>query len=282
MRVKISLGQINPVLGDLQKNLGKHIEFTEKAINDKADLIVFPELSMTGYSLKDLTEKVALSLNDPFFKPLLAKSKYIDIAFGFVERGEDKNTYNSAVYLSRGKISHAYRKIYPPNHGMFEELRFMGSGDKVKAFNTKFGKVSMLICRDLFHPSLTFLSFADNADIVLAISSMPLRGLKGQRPAIQEMVDIASLSYVNFYQLFVVYVNRVGFDDGLGFYGGSFVMSPLGNKNIEAPIFVETLVSGDIDTEDIFKKRQTFPLSREEDLRVVYDNLKRILEERNG
>lgn len=282
MKVKISLAQINPVLGDINRNLEKHLEFIDNAIKDKSHLIVFPELSMTGYRLKDLTERVALDIKDHFFNPLLEKSKKIDIAFGFVERGLDKNTYNSAAYLSSGKVINVYRKIYPPNHGMFEELRFMGRGDRVDVFDTKIGKVSMLICRDFFHPSLAFLSYSGNADFLIAISNMPLRGLKGEKPAIQDIVDNAAITYTNFFGYFVIYVNRVGFDDGLGFYGGSFVMSPFGVKGPKANLLEEVLVSGEIDSEDIFKKRQIFPISREEDLRIVYDNIKRILEEKNG
>lgn len=281
MKVKISLAQVNPVLGDVEKNMNKHLEFIEKSINENSNMVVFPELSMSGYRLRDLIESVAIEATDKFFEPIINKSKFIDIAFGFVERGEDKNTYNSAMYASKGSIVNVYRKIYPPTHGMFEELRFVGRGDKIEVFDTAYGKVSMIICRDLFHPSLAFLAYAGGADYLIALSNMPLRGLKGKRPAIQETVETAALTYTNFFGNFLVYVNRVGFDDGLGFYGGSFVMNPFGVKNLEAPIFEEILVTGEINTNDIFKKRQVFPISREEDLRIVYDNLRRLMEERN-
>lgn len=277
MKFKISLAQINPELGNLEKNLVKHLEFTEKAILEGAKVIAFPELSISGYLLRDLTYDVALEANSQFFKPLIEKSKDIDIVLGFVEKGEDKLIYNSSMYLSRGEILSVYRKMYPPTHGMFEELRFFGRGNSFKSFKTDYGKVSVIICRDFFHPTLLSLAYFDNVDFVFAISNMPLRGLKGERPQIQETVENASFVYTNFFNFFVVYVNRVGFDDGLGFYGGSFIQSPTGKKLAEAKLFEEEIITVSVDTEDIYKKRTSFPLLREEDKMTTLKNLKSVL-----
>ncbi|MGC9125551.1 MAG: nitrilase-related carbon-nitrogen hydrolase, partial [Caldisericaceae bacterium] len=203
-----------------------------------------------------------------------------DIVFGFVERGEDANIYNSAMYLSKGEVVHVHRKIYLPTHGMFEELRFMNRGSEVKTFGTRFGKATMLICRDFFHPSLLFLASAQASDFVIVPSNMPLRGLNGEKPGIQVTVENASSTYSNFFSTFVVYVNRVGFDDGLGFYGGSFIQSPSGEKVCSADILEEQIVFGTIDSEDVYRKRQSFPLAREEDLNIVSKNLSKILEDK--
>lgn len=279
MSYKIALAQINPMLGDIKKNLLKHLEFTENAIKEKSNLIVFPELSITGYKLGDLTMEVALPSDSDFFKPLLKLSEHIDIAIGFIEKGRDKNSYNSALYLSNGGIKSIYRKLYPPTHGMFDELRFVSRGKELKTFETSFGKVSMLICRDLFHPSLLFLSYAAKSDIVIALSNMPIRGLRNEKPSIQETVEKAIDTYTNFFSMFIVYVNRVGFDDGLGFFGGSFVGTPSGKKLGLTNLFEESLTYAEVDTKEIFTKRQTFPLFREEDLNIVKSNLDRILED---
>lgn len=281
MKLKIALAQINPFLGNLEKNLQKHIEFSKKAIENGAKVVVFPELSLTGYLLKDLTYEVALERNSPFLNPLLDLSKHIDIVFGFVEKGEDKVIYNSSLYLSKGEVKSFYRKMFPPTHGMFEELRFFGRGNEFKSFNTDYGKVSVVICRDFFHPTLLSLAFIDSVDFVFAISNMPLRGLKGNTPQIQETVENASNVYTNFFSFFVVYVNRVGFDDGLGFYGGSFIQSPTGRFVVKAELFEEMLSIGEVDTEDIFKKRTNFPLIREENREVLLANLQRIVGGKN-
>ncbi|MCD6107214.1 MAG: hypothetical protein J7J57_03305 [Caldisericaceae bacterium] len=282
MKIKIALAQINPLLGDIEKNREKHLEFIEKAIENNAQIIVFPELSITGYRLKDFTMEVALPANSNFFNPILKQSKKIDIAFGFVERGKDNNIYNSAMYIENQSIKSVYQKIYLPTHGMFQELRFMGKGEKITTFKTIYGNFSMLICRDLFHPSLLFLTYAQKTDVVLGMSGMPLRGVTGKKPAIQETVEKAIDTYTNFFSQFIVFVNRVGFEDGLGFYGGSFVGTPLGKKLAFAGILQEKLTFATIDLEEIYKKRQLFPLAREEDLNIVQDNLRRILEENYG
>ncbi len=282
MQFKTALAQINPVLGEVKKNREIHLKFIEDAIKEKAELIVFPELSITGYYLRDLAMEVALPSFSNFFEPIFRKSKEIDIVLGFVEKGRDSNIYNSAMYISDGSPKMVYRKIYLPTHGMFEEQRFMARGDRVEAFDTKFGKVALLICRDLFHPSLVLLTFAAGADIVIVPSNMPIRGLDGEKSAIERTVENAVAIYTNFFGNFVIYVNRVGFDDGLGFFGGSFIGTPTGNKLGYAGTFEECLTSSIIDTEEIFKKRQLFPLAREEDLNIVANNFKRIMEEKNG
>ncbi|MGC9099806.1 MAG: nitrilase-related carbon-nitrogen hydrolase [Caldisericum sp.] len=281
MKFKISLAQINPTLGNLEKNLSKHLEFTEKAILEDAKVVVFPELSISGYVLRDLTYDVSLPVNSDFFKPLKEISKNIDIILGFVEKGEDKIIYNSAMYLSKGEIKLVYRKMFPPTHGMFEELRFFGKGTSYKSIKTDYGKLSVVICRDFFHPTLLSLAYLDNVDFVFAISNMPLRGLKGEKPQIQETVENASSLYTNFFGFFVVYVNRVGFDDGLGFYGGSFIQSPTGKKVIALRLFEEELLTGEIDTDDIYKKRTSFPLIKEEDKLTFEENLRRLIGGRN-
>ncbi len=282
MKIKFALAQINPVLGDMERNREKHLEFIEKAVEENANIIVFPELSLTGYRLKDLAMEVALSPQSDFFNPILERSKIIDIAIGFVERGNDNNVYNSAMYIENSKIKSVYRKIYLPTHSMFEELRFMGRGKKVNIFKTRYGDFSILICRDLFHPSLLFLTYAQNAEVVLGMSNMPLRGVEGKKPAIQETVEKAVDTYTSFFSQFIVFVNRVGFEDGIGFYGGSFVGTPMGEKLGFAGILKEKLTFATIDTEEIYRKRQLFPLSREEDLNIIKNNLDAIPGANNG
>ncbi len=279
MKVKFALAQINPVLGDLEKNIKKHEEFIERAIQNDADVIVFPELSITGYKLNDLTQEVAIKPYDALLSKIFSLSKKIDISLGFVERGDDEIPYNSAMYIENGRIKNIYRKIYLPTHGMFQELRFFGKGKILRVFNTKYGRVGTVICRDFFHPSLVFLAYAQKADFVFAMSNMPLRGLEGEKPGIQHMVEYATYTYANFFSQFIVFVNRVGFEDGMGFYGGSFIETPSGKVAGFSGILTENLTFAEVDTEEIFLRRQAFPLLREEDFNLINSNLNRILSE---
>ena len=107
---------------------------------DGAKLVLFPELSLTGYTLRDLAWDVAINpFQNKIIAPLLEKSRKISIAVGFVESGAHYGIYNSAMFLEDGEIKHIHRKIYPPTYGMFEEGRYFGVGKTVAAFDSKLG-----------------------------------------------------------------------------------------------------------------------------------------------
>ncbi|MGH2574477.1 MAG: nitrilase-related carbon-nitrogen hydrolase, partial [Ignavibacteria bacterium] len=151
MKFKIALAQINPVLGDIDRNIKKHIAYCNNAIKKKADLIVFPELSLTGYSLKDLNFELALNpYTSEILEPLRKKSKKISIICGGAEEDERNAVYNSAFYISDGKVKFTHRKIYPPDYGMFEEMRYFSRGRDVSVHYTVFGKIGVLVCEDLW------------------------------------------------------------------------------------------------------------------------------------
>jgi NAD+ synthase (glutamine-hydrolysing) len=111
MKVKLALAQINTRLGVVEKNLETHLAQIEKAVGEGSDLVIFPELSLTGYVLQDLASTVARkpSVDDPVFKELLSASKTIDIVAGFVEEDERNRFYISSAYLSLGKVAHVHR-----------------------------------------------------------------------------------------------------------------------------------------------------------------------------
>ncbi len=153
MKLNLALAQINTVLGDVNRNLEKHLELIKEARNKGADLIIFPELSLTGYILQDLVPTVALHPDDsdPVFNQLLEASRAIDIMVGFVEEDSRNRFFIASAYLSDGKVLHVHHKVYLPTYGMFDEGRFFAEGDGVNAFDTRFGRVGMLICEDFWH-----------------------------------------------------------------------------------------------------------------------------------
>ncbi len=273
--IKVALAQINPACGDLEHNIALHAEQIGKALEASADLIVFPELSLTGYWLRDQTTDVMRRPDSPDFSRLRDLSQHIAICAGFVEEGEDGIAYNSAFFLDRGEIVHVHRKMYLPTHGMFEELRFMGRGRRLSIFDTRFGKVGMVICRDLFHPLEVSAMASLGTQLLLAPSAMPARGFSGDKLAIQQTVELALNSASTFLGLFVVYVNRVGFDDGLGYYGGSAISDPTCGLTTTAPLFAENLAIGTVDLTHITAKRCQFPIHREEDLTIVRQALQK-------
>src|SRR5690554_4918695 len=179
MNLKVGLAQINPRLGDVEANLKIHLETIEEAADQGVELLVFPELSLTGYRLRDLAFEVALqpSYKDQTFARLLDASRDMDIVVGFVETDRRQKYYISAAYLSRGELLHVHRKVYLPTYGMFDEGRYLAWGDAVRAFDTRFGRMGILICEDFWHVSPPYLLWLDGADILLLTSSSPGRGV---------------------------------------------------------------------------------------------------------
>ena len=162
------------------KNLEKHLTVIQEASSRGADLVVFPELSLTGYVLQDLASAVSCRprSDDPVFQVLLAASQKLDIVVGFVEEDVRNRFYIASAYLSRGEVLHVHRKVYLPTYGLFDEGRFFAWGDAVQAFDTPFGRVGMLICEDFWHASPPYLLWLDGADVFLFMSASPGRGLE--------------------------------------------------------------------------------------------------------
>ena len=177
MKLSIALAQINTVLGNVQRNLDKHMAYIDQAQSNGADLLIFPELSLTGYVLQDLVPTVAChpQADDPVFRPLIDASQKLDIMVGFVEEDSRNRLFISAAYLSRGEVVHVHHKIYLPTYGMFDESRFFAWGDSVSAFDTRFGRAGMLICEDFWHASPPYLLWLDGADLMLFSSASPGR-----------------------------------------------------------------------------------------------------------
>ena len=150
MKFSVALAQLAPKLGNFSDNLEAHLRWVEKARTAGANLVVFPELSLTGYILQDLVPDIAVPLPDATrLQPLLDACRGIDCVFGFVEVSSNFNYYNAAAYVSDGKILHVHRKLYLPTYGMFDEMRFFAMGENLRTFQTQFGELGLLICEDL-------------------------------------------------------------------------------------------------------------------------------------
>jgi len=173
-----ALVQIKPKLGRVADNLVLIRQQVTLAIEQGADLAVLPELALTGYFLKDLVPEVALPLESPELAALQELSRRISIVVGFVEVTPDFQFYNSAVWLEDGQLKHLHRKVYLPTYGLFDEQRYLGRGDRFRAFDTKFGRVGLLVCEDMWHLSAPYLLAMDGATSLVCLSSSPGRGVE--------------------------------------------------------------------------------------------------------
>lgn len=280
---RLALAQTEAVLGDLNANLKLHLEWIDRALTQDAQLVVFPELSLTGYYLRDLAFEVAIPSGDlaERLARLLEASEDIDLVCSFVERDQRQEYFVSAAYLSQGEIVHIHRKLYLPTYGLFEEGRFYSSGDSLSAFDTRHGRLGMLICEDFWHLSPPYLLWLDGADLLLLMSASPARGL-GQRETLAsvEWVEHINQAYASTLTVFVAHTNRVGFEDGLHMAGRATVFDPEGQLVAGGPHHQESLTIASIDFDQLRRTRERLPLLRDERPELVQRELERILAKR--
>lgn len=280
MKLNLALAQISTKLGDVESNLEKHLDYIEQAKKHKADLLVFPELSLTGYVLQDLVASVAHRPldDDPVFQPLLKASRDLDLSVGFVDEDSRHRFYIASAYLSGGKVLHVHHKVYLPTYGLFDEGRFFAWGDTVRSFDTRFGRMGMLICEDFWHVSPPYLLWLDGADIMLFSSASPGRGLTDrEKLESARWVERVNKAYASMFTSFVTHCNRVGFEDGLLFWGGATVNDPNGELLTQGPYFEEALTLQELDLNQLRRTRARLPLLRDERTGLVQNELARIL-----
>lgn len=280
MKLTISLAQTNTTLGNVSANLEKHLDLIRQAKSSGADLMIFPELSLTGYVLQDLVPTVShrASPDDPIFKPLLEASHDLDLMVGFVDEDKRHRFFISSAYLSRGEVIHIHHKVYLPTYGLFDEGRFFAWGDSIRAFDTRFGRAGMLICEDFWHASPPYLLWLDGADLMLFHSASPGRGLNNT-PSLESShwVEHINQAYASLFTSFVVHTNRVGYEDGLNFWGGATVYDPNGALIAQGPYHQEAVTYVDLDLNQLHRTRARLPLLRDERTALTERELGRIL-----
>jgi len=260
---RIALAQLSPKFADVKANISKTLDFAQKAIDNKAQIIVFPELFLTGYTLQDLALPLSIELESPLLDPIREISKKIAVVTSFPRLGEDGIPKISSVFFHDGKILAHYDKTNLPTHGMFDELRYFGKGDSLKSFDSPFGKIGLLVCRDIWHPELSFVYSVQGAKIIIASSAIPARNLSKDGFKISNSLErtVANSAFCN--QVFFVSCNMVGIEDGVSFIGNSRVCAPNGSTILELPELDEALGFVDIDLKDIAKARMKMSLVRE-------------------
>ena len=271
---------MNTCLGNVKANLEKHMLIIEEARQNGADLLVFPELSLTGYALQDLASSVAIKPvpEDPVFNKLLEASRDIDLVVGFVEEDLRNRFFISGAYLSQGKTLHVHRKVYLPTYGLFDEGRFFAWGDSIEAFDTRFGRFGLLICEDFWHASPPYLLWLDGADLLIFTSASPGRGLQDE-PTLESArwVDHINRAYASIFTSFVVHTNRVGYEDGLNFAGSASAYDPNGVVISKGPAHEEALIFAELDLNQLHRTRARLPLLRDERTSLVQREMNRIL-----
>lgn len=282
----VALAQITVKLGDMASNLQKHLEYVVKAKDAGASLLIFPELSLTGYYLQDITHEIGIPISPPGepLKQLMEASRKhnIDICVGFIEESDRFVHYIAQAYIGEGEIKHVHRKVYLPTYGMFDDMRYVGWGHEVRAFDTRFGRMGILICEDFWHLSMPYLLWLDGADTLLMVAAGPGRGVKPGDDYLDTNYDVAMTHrvYAELFTTFIFHCNRVGYEDGVAFGGYSTVIAPDGDFLAKGEHFEECLVTAVVNPESIRFKRRSLPLLRDERPEVTLRELQRIVKER--
>jgi predicted amidohydrolase len=284
--IRIALAQIAPRLGQLEANLVRHHELLAEARSGGADLVVFPELGLTGYLLQDLAADVAMRLDDPRLGTLAAETDGLSAIVSFVEESADHRLFIAAALIEDGRIRHVHRKLYLPTYGLFDERRFFAAGDVLRAVPSRLGvDVGIGICEDFWHPSVPHLLALDGAQILVDVSSSPGRDLAstnetglGTATSWQGLMR----THAQLTTSLVVFCNRVGVDESISFWGGSEVIAPSGRPIFSAPFWDEGLFTVDVDLADIRRERISLPVLRDERPELMARELDRVIAERAG
>jgi predicted amidohydrolase len=278
MSVRIAIAQCAPALGAMRRNLELHRDWTERARAAGARLVIFPELSLTGYYLKDLAGELACSADAEILTEIAASSRDIDVVAGFVERAADARLHIASGYWSGGRLVHVHRKVYLPTYGIFDDGRYFGAGERFEVFPSVAGPAGMAICEDLWHVSVPYLYSAAGATVLISPSASPGRGVaEGGDLGTAASCRLMDRFYAQYLTLYVVFVNRVGHEDGIGFWGGSEVVAPDGTVVARAGDFTEELLIADIDPDLVARERERNPLLRDEREDLVLSHLGALL-----
>lgn len=221
--MKVALIQSSPKLN--RSNLQEVLVSIEK--HSDADIVVFPELALSGYMLQDKLFEDAWYVEE--LRDLAAASLKCDIAIG-AALWDNGQVYNSALYFSQGELLHIHHKNHLPTYGMFEEGRYFASGDTITGFETSYGTAAMVVCEDLWRAQTLVSLAACDPDVIYVLAASPGRDFSDDGLLIESQWDALLKSCALLTHSYVVFVNRVGFEDGLGFWGGSRVITPLGES----------------------------------------------------
>ncbi|MCX7737900.1 MAG: NAD+ synthase [Hydrogenothermaceae bacterium] len=269
-KIRVALAQINPVVGDLVGNYQKIVEFIEKAKSLEVDLVVFPELALTGYPLEDLLLKPSfIQKNQEYIDRLSKQVENIIVVLGSIDRQED--LYNTAFIFHKGRIIAKYYKHFLPNYGVFDENRYFQRGNNLTILDIDGCKIGISICEDIWYPENPINTYAvEGCELIVNINASPFSIGKVEKR--HELVKVRSRDNL----VAIAYVNLVGGQDELVFDGNSFIVNPNGEFIAKGSSFEEELIVADLDLDEIF--RYQLKDNRLKNLRYEYQRKRNVQE----
>ena len=288
-RMRLALAQLDARLGDVDANAERARAAIAEATAAGADLVVFPELYLSGYALRELDPDVAratartadevaelvggpalVGFREPARGDQTPDVSKADVGTGEIplrrsqsapegkRPGSDPSTFDSAAFVAGGRVLHVHRKLYLVPYEPFGETQLFAPGGELRAFDTPHGRLATLVCNDAWQPFVPFVATQDGARVLLVPSCSSTAV-----PEAEQYWRELTRFHARMLQCFVVFVNRVGREGGFAFWGGSHVVGPDGSVLVEGPHLEESLVYADLDLDDVERRR--------EELRVVGD-----------
>lgn len=299
--MKVAIYQTDPALLDLKSNLEDVITKINEGTEAGAQLIVFPELALTGYFVGQRYHEVALRMDSEEIRKLASASKGTAVVVGFIEESLSMNFYNSALVAVDGEALFAYRKLNLPNYGLFEERKYFSHGKRVPVFRLHDFNIAVFICNDLWHPSLPYLGVVQKADIFVSIFNSS-EGSMGTEFSNIESWGIINMFYSRVFGIYNICANRVGEEvwkekvsmlaaetahivppgglpeeERFQFWGGSEIINPFGQTIAKAKFHKPDNIFGDVSRDLVRQKKILLPYLRNDDPFFTHRELERIL-----
>ncbi len=314
--MKVCICQTDPVLLDVKANLEDTIDKIAAAKEQGADLVVFPELSLTGYFVRERYHEAALRIDSSEIQRLAKATEGTAAVVGFIEESKAMNFYNSALVAVDGEALFAYRKLNLPNYGVFEERKIFSGGKHIRVFKHKGMTIAPFICNDMWHPSLPYLGITQKADVFVTLFNSS-RGSMGNEFSNIESWNIINRFYSRVFGVYNLCANRVGCevfedlrseddepvylepngtdpscgdpdngeptmvnDSPYRFWGGSEIINPFGQDIVTGALYEPDVVYAEISRELVRRKRILLPYLRNDDPYFTHRELGRILFEK--
>lgn len=261
--------------GDYSSNLTKIQRLIDEE-RGQTDLLVFPEYTFSGYQTGQAVYDSALRLDDDIFQQLVDSTEGITIAMGFIEETGAFNFYDSLAFIRDRQVVSIHRKIYLVNYGAFEERKHFSVGPRHESLNCGAFRVTPFVCADAWNPALVHLGGSDRAHIFVFSACSPTQGL-GSRLSTKESWQRINQFYASMYGVYVLFVNRVGHDNELEFWGGSQIVDPFGRVIAEGQLREEDVIRAELDLMEVREARTVLHTVRDEDLGFIRRRLDHVL-----
>lgn len=268
--LRIALAQINVTVGDIAGNAAKIKEYLNRAREQHADIVLFPELTLAGYPPEDLLLKPGFAAaNRQALHELLPHTHNLTAVVGFVDRGDD--LFNAAAVLHNGQLAGIYHKNLLPNYAVFDEDRYFGAGDTPILFSfhspgsERQASFGVSVCEDIWYPAgPPEAQAAAGAELLLNISASPYQS--GKIASRERMLATRAADNVAI----VAFCNLVGGQDELIFDGSSLIIDERGNVLARGKSFAEDFVLADLNVGNVFRQRLRDPRRRKDSLTQIY------------